>query len=158
MIADFSTRYGIPLDILRAIVHVESSGDPCAMRFEPGYRWLWDVRQNRPWLGTPDLFPAPAGVSRDTERMGQMTSWGPMQVMGAVAREHGFTGKYLSALCRYEIGMHYGCQHLVRYHARYGSWEEAVVSYNAGSPRKTRDGRWVNEGYLRKLREAGARL
>jgi hypothetical protein len=32
-----------------------------------------------------------------------------MQVMGQVAREHGFGGKFLSALCEPEAGLETGC-------------------------------------------------
>ena len=154
----FSHQYGVPLDLLRAIVLTESGGDRFAMRYEPRYRWLWDVKRNRPYSSkTPDLFPAPAGVSRETERTGQMTSWGLMQVMGAVARERGFDGRFLSELCSIEVGMRYGCQHLVAYRKRYGNWEAAAVSYNAGSPRRKEDGTWVNQAYIDKLRLHGWR-
>jgi len=154
----FSHQYGVPLDLLRAIVLTESGGDRFAMRYEPRYRWLWDVKRNRPYSSkTPDLFPAPAGVSRETERMAQMTSWGLMQVMGAVARERGFDGRFLSELCSIEVGMRYGCQHLLAYRKRHGNWEAAAVSYNAGSPRRKEDGTWVNQGYIDKLRQHGWR-
>ena len=154
----FSHQYGVPLDLLRAIVLTESGGDRFAMRYEPRYRWLWDVKRNRPYSSkTPDLFPAPAGVSRETERNAQMTSWGLMQVMGAVARERGFEGRFLSELCSIEVGMRYGCQHLLAYRKRYGNWEAAAVSYNAGSPRRKEDGTWVNQVYIDKLRQHGWR-
>ena len=154
----FSHQYGVPLDLLRAIVLTESGGDRFAMRYEPRYRWLWDVKRNRPYSSkTPDLFPAPAGVSRETERNAQMTSWGLMQVMGAVARERGFGGRFLSELCSIEVGMRYGCQHLLAYRKRYGNWEAAAVSYNAGSPRRKEDGTWVNQVYIDKLRQHGWR-
>jgi soluble lytic murein transglycosylase-like protein len=39
-------------------------------------------------------------------------SFGLMQVMGEVARERGFKGKFLSALCDPEIGVPIGCEYL----------------------------------------------
>ncbi|MGD0955720.1 MAG: hypothetical protein ABR953_02685 [Candidatus Acidiferrales bacterium] len=36
-------------------------------------------------------------------------SWGLMQVMGQVARKHGFTGKFLSALCDPVTALDIGC-------------------------------------------------
>ena len=157
-IEQYATRYCIPQDILRAVVLVESGGDTWAMRYEPHYRWLWDVRRNKPVRTTMDLFPAPRGVSRDSEIMGQKTSWGLMQVMGAVARERGFEGRFLSELCDPDVGMRFGCLHLLGFHRRWGTWELALVSYNAGSPRKGDDGKWVNQVYIERLRENGAQV
>jgi hypothetical protein len=154
----FANRFGIPADILRAVVMVESGGDPWATRYEPHYRWLWDVRRNKPFRGTEDMFRGPIGVSAPTEMTCQKTSWGLMQVMGAVARERGFDGRFLSELCDVETGMRFGCLHLLGYYRRHGDWEQAVISYNAGSPRRGADGQWVNQVYLNKLREFGARI
>lgn len=154
----YASKHGIPEQLLRAIVHVESAGDPWAMRFEPGYRWLWDVRASQPYRGDPQSLPAPAFVSRDTELTGQRTSWGLMQVMGAVARELGYRGRYLSALCDPDMGMEYGCRHLVALHRRFGSqgWEAVAAAYNAGSPRRdSSTGRWVNQAYIDRVRHAG---
>lgn len=143
LIAKYSAQYGIPADLLRAVIQVESGGNPWAIRYEPRYRWLYnDARPVR-------------GVSADTEREAQKTSWGLMQVMGAVARERGFDKPFLSELCDPSKGMEYGCKHLAAYYRRHGDWERAVVSYNAGSPRRREDGRWVNQAYLDKIRAAG---
>ncbi|HEY6442754.1 MAG TPA: hypothetical protein VIY66_05375, partial [Candidatus Acidoferrales bacterium] len=50
-------------------------------------------------------FVEPGG----TEEIARSISWGLMQVMGQVAREHGFTGKFLSALCNPSLGLDIGC-------------------------------------------------
>ena len=153
----FAQKHGIPEQLLRAVVHVESAGDPWAMRFEPGYQWLWDVRAGRPYRGDPQSLPAPSFVSQETELTGQKTSWGLMQVMGAVARELGYRGRYLSVLCDADIGMEYGCRHLVALHTRFGTqgWEAVAAAYNAGSPRRDSNGRWVNQAYIDRIRHFG---
>ena len=68
--------YGLPWEAVYAFVMTESSGNEYAMRHEPHYRWLFGQNHS------------------PTERIGQMTSWGLMQVMGAVAREYGFSGHF----------------------------------------------------------------
>jgi hypothetical protein len=54
-----------------------------AIRYEPAFR---------------TRYVAPLGLP-PTEEVARSISWGLMQVMGQVAREHGFAGKFLSALC-----------------------------------------------------------
>jgi soluble lytic murein transglycosylase-like protein len=156
-VRDYAGKHKIPEALLRAIVHVESAGDTWAMRFEPGYRWLWDVRAGRPYRGDPQALPAPSFVSQETELTGQKTSWGLMQVMGAVARELGYRGRYLSVLCDPDIGLEYGCRHLIVLNKRFGSqgWEATTAAYNAGSPRRNDDGRWVNQSYIDRIRHFG---
>ena len=156
LIDTWSSHYGIPRDLLAAIVQVESGGNPWAMRYESGYRWLWDVLRKAPYQPGDD-FPSPRGVSSDSERIGQKTSWGLMQIMGAVARERGFDGPFLSKLCDPAINMKFGCMHLVGYYRRHGSWEAAAASYNAGSPRRNKEGQWINQIYIDRLRAAGWR-
>ena len=139
-------KYELPPDLVAAIVSVESSGDRFAIRVEPGYRWLWDVKRNRPFRVTaavaklrvaPENFPATSGMSRNTEWIGQQTSWGLMQVMGAVARGQGFKGHF-PALCDPLEGLHAGCRHLARLrdqHFDQAGWAGVVDAYNDGNPR-----------------------
>jgi len=150
-----ATKYMIPAELVRAIMIVESAGDPWAYRNEPGYRWLWDVRIGLPYEGDPQSLPAPRGVSQATELMGQQTSWGLMQVMGATARELGFRGRYLTALLDPEMSLEYGCRYLQVLFQRHRSWEPVAAAYNAGSPRRASDGRWQNQRYVDAVREAG---
>jgi hypothetical protein len=142
-------QYQLPPDLVAAIVQVESAGDRFAMRHEPAYPWLWDMRNNRPFRlhgdagarRPPAEFPSPHGATALTEWIGQQTSWGLMQVMGAVAREFGFKGHF-PGLCDPLEGLHYGCKLLVRlrdrYHAMHG-WAGVVDAYNDGTSRIERD-------------------
>lgn len=142
---DAASRHGLPVPLVRAIVQVESGGNPWAYRFEPDFL----ARYVEP---TPRRFGA---VSVESERFGRATSWGLMQVMGQVARERGCDAAFLSALCEPRLGLEYGCRQLSwlrdRYLARWG-WDGVTAAYNAGSPRVTPDGRFVNQAYVDRVR------
>lgn len=125
---------GVPWELVQAICQVESSLNPWAFKPEPKYRWF---------VGRVDAMS-------ETEKWGQQISWGLMQVMGAVAREHGFTG-WFPKLCEPSVGLHYGIRHLLRFHDRYRNWPDAISSYNQGSPIKLEDGRYKNQAYVDKV-------
>lgn len=126
--------FDLPANVLRAMVQVESSGNMRARRYEKSYRWLWGK------------------VTGNTERVGQMTSWGPLQVMGAVARELGLNGPFEQLLG--PMGVHYGAMHLAQLKRRFfdkHGWEGVIAAYNAGSPRKKANGQWANQEYVRRV-------
>src|SRR5271156_6157981 len=79
--------------VVCAVADQESSWNPYAIRYEPAFR---------------SRYVAPLGLP-PTEEVARSISWGLMQVMGQVAREHGFTGKFPSALCDPAIGLDIGC-------------------------------------------------
>lgn len=155
-------KYFLPVELVTAIVQVESGCNRFAMRTEPAYPYLWDVGHGVPFRTNssiasqripPAQFNSPAGSSRMTEWLGQQTSWGLMQVMGAVAREYGFAGHF-PGLCDPLQGLHYGCQHLARLRDRYYTdhgWRGVVAAYNAGSPRHALSGGYENQAYVTKI-------
>lgn len=140
-------RHHLPPTLVCAVVTVESGWETTACRVEPHYRYLWDVRGNRPFRRitvaesrdeqAPYDFHASAGADRNTEWQHQQTSWGLMQIMGAVARERGCTARFLTALCEPGVGLEYGCLHLAhyayacRYLDLYG-WSGVCRAYNGG--------------------------
>ena len=76
----------------------------------------------RSWNRNPRGTLTPSATSRDfahamlhrsnlppTEEIARSISWGLMQVMGQVAREHGFQRPFLSALCDSSAGLTFGC-------------------------------------------------
>ena len=136
LIKSAAARRSLPWELVYAICQVESSLNPTAIRHEPRYRWL--VGDNE------TMSPA--------ERQDQMTSWGLMQVMGAVARELGHTG-LLSDLLDPPTGLFYGCLHLRRFRAKYDIWPDVIAAYNAGSPRRVAGqiGPYVNQSYVDKV-------
>ena len=80
------------------------------------------------------------------------TSWGLMQVMGAVAYEEGLhkmenpIERWPSAMLNPEIGIEMGCRHLKRKFDKYGPEVGNVyAAYNGGSPRVGKDGFLVNQ-------------
>lgn len=166
-IQECATRFEIPAPLLYALVMVESGGDTHAWRVEPPYRYLVDVDTGEPFRpltpeetrseSAPEDFPHPKHSSRDTEWWGQQCSWGPMQVMGAVAREYGFRHPF-PVLCSGAFGIEYGAKHLHRLALRFlgkHHWEGVVAAYNAGSPRYGADGKFKNQRYVDKVRAQG---
>lgn len=164
-IASAAKDFGLPFWLVAAVVQVESEGNAWAWNPEPPYRYLWDVKRNAPFRALtaaeiaserpPADFPVLQG-DRDQEWWGQAASWGLMQVMGAVARERGFRGPYLTELLNPEAGIHYGCAHLAHLHKRFdahGGVAAVIAAYNAGSPRMD-GGRFVNQGYVDKVLKA----
>ena len=126
----------LPWQLVYAICKVESSLNPYARRYEPRYKWLY----------------GDANLMTDTELIGQRQSWGLMQVMGAVARELGLpANRDFTELCKIPTGLLYGCLHLRHYRSRYTHWTDAIAAYNAGSPRRTQDGRYTNHSYVEKV-------
>lgn len=101
-----------------AVADQESSWNPYAIRYEPAFR---------------SRYVAPLGLPR-TEEVARSISWGLMQVMGQVAREHGFSGKFLSALCEPEAGLETGCTVLAtKIESAGGDIARALNLWNGGA-------------------------
>ena len=158
-----AAKWGLPAALVRAMAVVESGNDPWAWNPEPAYRYLWDVRLNKPFRRLtgeevrsqvpPRDFPALAG-DRDQEFWGQQASFGLLQVMGAVARERGFRGPYLTALCDPATNLEIACSHLAILflrHFKTAGWPGVVASYNAGRPVLIRPGVYANQRYVDKV-------
>lgn len=125
-------QFGLPPEILRAQVIQESGGNPCAIRYEPGFF--------RRYLDGKPMNFVPHGCSADTERVGRAISWGPLQVMGETARCNGFRG-WFSELCDPDKGLYWGALYLSRLQGRYfarGGWDGVLRAYNGGP------GNWDN--------------
>ncbi len=161
-------RHNLPECLLHAIALVESGGDIYAYRVEPPYHYLWDVRAHKPFRGlttaerdnesAPSDFSYWPGISsHDTEWWGQQASWGPMQVMGSVAREYGFNDRF-PGLCSAATGVGIGTLYLEklknRFYGQYG-WRGVAAAYNAGSPRLQGDGTFINQDYVDRVAAAG---
>jgi hypothetical protein len=155
LIISTADRFAVPRPIVLAIVEHESTIDPWAWNPEPKYRYLWNVLASRPFRKLtpaeeaseipPADFFAYKGVPRDAEWWGQQASWGPMQVMGAVAREHGFMGRFLSQLCDPPVGLEYGCRHLAKYLKKYKESFPALEAFNGGPGGVGHNAKYANE-------------
>ena len=120
--------------LVAAVIEVESGGNQWAMRYEQHYRYLAVWNTGAPYKGHPLDFPKPPGVSRNTELIGQKTSYGLMQIMGAVARERGFRGAFLTELCDPKVGLNYGCRHLALcIREKGGDIEKGLLRWNGGA-------------------------
>ncbi len=161
----------VPASLVLAVVdHESSGGDVWAWNPEPRYRWFWDVRQNKPFRhadGRPvtdsevaskippkDFRASAAGVDPDAEWWGQQASWGLMQIMGAVARERGFAGRFLNQLHDPALNIAFGVKHLAAYAKQYlGSygWPGVLRAYNGGPYAVTHNS---NPEYVEKIKQA----
>ena len=104
--------------LICAIVEQESAWDPHAIRYEPAFR---------------TRYVAPLGLP-PTEEVARSISWGLMQVMGQVAREHSFTGKSLAALCDPATGLAIGCAvFAAKLRASANDVERALTLWNGGA-------------------------
>lgn len=129
LIPHYADRFDLPAWLIAAIVKVESGGNPWALRYEPNFFQTYILK-----LTVTPIAPC----SLSTERNARATSWGLMQVMGQVARERGFDGPFLAALCQPELGLEYGCRQLAHLRGRFkvsDSWDPVIRAYNGGTPR-----------------------
>lgn len=125
-VQDTATKVGVDPDLAMAIAMVESGGYPLAIRFEPSWKYFYQ----------PELFAHKNGLSMPTEQVLQASSFGAMQVMGAVARERGFIGNLLELVTDPELAISYAVKHLKGFVDRYPALPSAISAYNQGSPRK----------------------
>ncbi len=105
--------YALEPALVCAVIEQESGWDTHAMRYESAFR---------------TRYVAPLGLPA-SEEIARSISWGLMQVMGQVAREHSCDDKYLTALCEPGTGIKFGCVVLA------GKLELArrIMGFSAGS-------------------------
>jgi len=101
-------------ELVCAIVEQESAWDPWALRYEPAFYDKYiatSLTARRPDRQASRLAALTSSEIPDdpTESRARAFSWGLMQVMGQVAREHGFTGA-LASLCDPAVGLEIGCR------------------------------------------------
>lgn len=132
---------GVPPMLAIAICEVESAGDPFAIRYEGHWKYKFE----------PEKFAKLNRITVDTEIQLQKFSYGLLQVMGTVARELGHQGPMLQLTDPY-IGAKYGCLKLAKLFSLLKSTDDIIAAYNAGSPLKAADGKYVNQQYVDKVR------
>ena len=114
-------KNGLDFWTLVAQIEKESSGNPLAMRHEPDFRWF---------------YPRGAHPTGD-ELEFQRSSWGLLQIMGATARELGYTvpaTPWPSSPLKLDpaTALDLGCRYLAADLKRYGNLRDALSAYNAG--------------------------
>ncbi len=113
-------KYHLDPSLVCAVVEQESGWNRCACRYEPQFYLQY-------------VAPLRIMSTNPTEAICRSMSWGLMQVMGQVAREHGYTGRYLSALCDIDTGLDIGCAVLrSKLDAVGGDVVKGLMRYNGG--------------------------
>lgn len=132
--------YALDRILIASIIMVESAGDEWAVRAEPHWQYFFEIKK----------YANLNRITEQTERTLQMCSWGLMQVMGSVAREHHFAGP-IQRICEPEIGIRYGCKHLKKFMNKYKNETDAIAAYNAGAPVQGMNGQYKNQEYVTKV-------
>lgn len=140
LIHDAADEFGLEPELIGAVVQTESAGNPYAVRYEPVYRWTFEIQ----------TLAQIVHCTTQTMEVMQKTSYGLMQVMGGVFYDLGGhkNENHLWATSMIDpwIGIQYGCKHLRKKYRKYGPDPSAIyASYNAGSVIKTDGGFYVNE-------------
>lgn len=136
-----------PRLVMESWVAGESAWDPWATREEKGFHRTY-------------VLPHVGSYAVRREQWQRATSFGLLQVMGQTAREEGFEGKYLPALCDPSLGLFFGVKHLMS--RRIGeSWGQALAAFNGGLGRvHGKDNRtppYRNQEYVDKIVERAQR-
>lgn len=139
LIVQAARPLSLDINFVAAIVMQETTGVSWKTKYEPNFRHLL----------TPGKFAVSRGISEETETINQKTSWGLMQIMGAVAREVGFRTD-LPELGKPAIGLKWGCMKLRAVTDRYGKGglQDVAAAWNAGSIVKDASGALVNQRYV----------
>lgn len=128
----------VPPALVLGLIRTESGGNPDALRFEPGYKFLFETKS----------YAAKHGWTEMTEQTLQMFSYGLMQIMGATARESGFN-LHPKLLLVPKINLSWGLLHLWSLKQRFKTWPDAVAAYNYGHPARTLlTGKYKNQAYV----------
>jgi soluble lytic murein transglycosylase-like protein len=116
----YAAKYGLNAAIVAAVCEQESSWNPFAVRFEPAFYERYVV---------PLMI---AETITATEAECRAMSFGLMQVMGQVARERGFSGRFLTELCDPDVGVDIGCRKLQKCFSVHGDADTSLLAYNGG--------------------------
>lgn len=130
----FSTKNKVDVELIKAIIHQESSGLPYAVKYEkhlPHADW---------YLATLTDEEKKEGLS--------FCSLGCMQVLFGIAKaECGYTGT-ADDLISITNSINYGSKFLRVLIKRHWILEDVISAYNQGSPKKDKNGRYCNQAYV----------
>jgi soluble lytic murein transglycosylase-like protein len=129
--------------LIAAIIAVESSWNPWAVRYEPDFRYF----------DSPAKWAKFNHITVDTEIQLQKQSFGLMQIMGGSARSIGFTGP-LTMLLDPVGNVVWGCEFFEKRCSLYSTRESQIAAYNAGTPRYDSTGKFINQAYVEKVKLA----
>jgi soluble lytic murein transglycosylase-like protein len=123
---DAAGVHGLWPELVCAVVEQESSWNRWAVRYEPAFY----SRYVEPQISRGELL-------HQTEARARAFSWGLMQVMGQVAREHGFAETWMPALCEPATNLDIGCRVLAaKLRVAQGDVSRALLLWNGGADRE----------------------
>ena len=128
-------------ELVCAIVEQESAWNPWALRYEPAFYDKYiatSLTARRPDRQASRLgaLTSPEIPDDPTESRARAFSWGLMQVMGQVAREHGFAEVSLASLCDPAMGLDVGCRvFAAKLAAAEGNVTRALLLWNGAGNR-----------------------
>jgi soluble lytic murein transglycosylase-like protein len=128
-------------ELVCAIVEQESAWNQWALRYEPAFYDKYiatslTVRPRDSHVPALGAITSPEIPDDPTEARARAFSWGLMQVMGQVAREHGFTGG-LASLCDPAVGLDIGCRVFsAKLAAAEGNVARALLLWNGAGNRE----------------------
>lgn len=154
LISQIAESEGVDGNLATAICMVESNAawPRCSTRFEPNFSYFCN----------PEYFSKINGITADTEKREQATSWGPMHIMGAVLRELGYEDPLPTAF-EPKIAVTYACRKIKRIEKTYEAEDAVIAAYNGGSARRIpagqpSGGKWANQEYVDRVQEHLKRL
>lgn len=130
----------IDAKLIAAIIIVESGGNQFAQQYQPNFHYFYNLETSARIAGHTYL----------TERVGQATSHGLMQIMGATARNLGFEGPF-GRLYDPEINLRLGSNYINQLQKKYESEADVISAYNMGTPRKDQTGLYLNQYYVDRI-------
>lgn len=139
LIASMSKPLGLDPKMAQAIALTETNAKLFLVRYEP----LW------PYFSQVDIHAARLGISIPTEKVLQAMSYGPLQIMGSVARELAYT-EMLTQLNLPEDGIRIALLKLQTVARRYKKLEDVFSAWNAGTPVYKSNGGLMNQSYVDK--------
>ena len=152
----YGKKYGFSKLLLKAIAITESSLDPKAYRYEPGF-WKLYLKDHKLWK------------DKDPSRVS--ASWGLMQLMYTTAYEMGFRGEpeeLENPVFNIELGAKYLKSCLdnalfridwIKHDKHFSPLDAVLAKYNGGrGKRPSEDGTFSNQKYIDKVRRAWGKL
>lgn len=130
----------VPWTLADAIVCTESAYNPWAVRYE----------KNINVFQLPDKFSKLTRVSLDTEVQLQKFSYGLFQILGCTSRWMGYNGSFMQ-LCDIDTNITWGLRYLEHLRERYNFQDDVISAFNMGTPRRKKNGQYVNQEYVDKV-------
>lgn len=119
---------GISPQLLCAVIHQESSGNPYAVRYEPAFLKRYLEKKTRKTIGGY----VPTRCSWETEVQMRSTSFGLMQCMGQLLRERGFKAEFLTEALDPATNLKWGSEFLQTLLHKHDTTEKALLRWNGG--------------------------